>query len=446
MATQQEEIAAKISLDSSAFARGIRSVEQSAKDAAKSFLNLGGTFASLFALSSLKTFANDVIQFADGLKNASESLGVSTGFLQTWNQAMLQSGASTEQATTSLTKFVKLLGDAQSGSESALKLFRELGVNISTDNGFKSTEVVLKTFADKVKEIGSDSERLNKIMEVFGKGAAPVAALLKDGSKALDEFVASTAKLTPEQIKSIATLDDVLDQISTRTKVAGGDVATFLGTIFENAFTKPKAFLGVYGAAFDFAKSKLDSFNKSEKERVKIQEDVKKNAGFTPQTASEIDKERKANLDAAVLKNKIEQQRNDFLTERIKKLREIGDVERQLTATKQDRSKFTLAELAAGNANGVGGQLRQDVLNARRVIQLEFEGRRLANAGQGPGASQAAFNLADQIRGGIANLVSGERRPFGALEDRIQEQNKNFNDFLVREQQRGINVVPVNGK
>ena len=108
-----------------------------------------------------------------------------------------------------------------------------------------------------------------------------------------------------------------------------------------------------------------------------------------------------------------------------------------------ERLKFTLAELSGANLRNVRDPaLREDIMKAREVMQLEQQGQFLKYRG-GIGDDVEArkrFSKADQIRSGITNLNKGERFLFEQMGNGIQSIDKSMADLLSQAEKDGLNV------
>ena len=108
-----------------------------------------------------------------------------------------------------------------------------------------------------------------------------------------------------------------------------------------------------------------------------------------------------------------------------------------------ERLKFTLAELSGANLRNVRDPaLREDIMKAREVMQLEQQSKFLKYRG-GIGDRDEAFKRsakADQIRAGITNLNKGERFLFEQMENGIQSIDKSIADLLSQAEKDGLNV------
>lgn len=99
-----ESLEFKSSLDSSAFARGLRKMEEGANKAgdkiASSFADMakGGvaSLAAAFSVGAIVSFGKSVMDFAGDLQDTSDSIGITTDSLQGLNAVFLAGGSDAE--------------------------------------------------------------------------------------------------------------------------------------------------------------------------------------------------------------------------------------------------------------------------------------------------------------------------------------------------------------
>lgn len=158
-----------------------------------------------------------------------------------------------------------------------------------------------------------------------------------------------------------------------------------------------------------------------------------------------ISREHQANLkkEAELAKAAAEQERRaadnlKILVDRNRALAQVEKLRTELQQTKEDRSKFTLQELAEMQGR-FGGRFGQEVMGARAVIAF-MERARIARMVNRPDISDALQNRADAIRSQLTNLVSGERFPFAGLEESSKTAAENLKDLNRKASQEGLIV------
>ena len=115
-----------------------------------------------------------------------------------------------------------------------------------------------------------------------------------------------------------------------------------------------------------------------------------------------------------------------------------ADAQKSLARAKEDRSKFTLEDLAPSPLSFTG-QLAKDKFNAQRIIALEAQANAMTDAGYGP-ESREYFNEADRLRKGLVNVTQADRMPFGALEKSANEQTLEMMAIRRILEEQGIKV------
>lgn len=156
-------------------------------------------------------------------------------------------------------------------------------------------------------------------------------------------------------------------------------------------------------------------------------EELKKNG-------ADIVKQKEAELEIEKAQNEIGKARLDVRKRENQEIRDLAQAQARVTGSKEalekakgERTKFSLAELAGANLRRVSDpQLREDILKAREVQQLEAKAQFLKNRGGEGDLAEAAktFSLADKVRAGIQTATESERFPFKGLEDGLKESNR----------------------
>jgi hypothetical protein len=120
----------------------------------------------------------------------------------------------------------------------------------------------------------------------------------------------------------------------------------------------------------------------------------------------------------------------------------VEDARLALSAAKEDRSKFTLEELATSRI-GFTGRLGQEQILARQAAFLEKRAEIERKLGFGD-ASQRDFTAADAIRNLLPDLKSTEKDRFKVLEKNLAKQVDTLNVLLNREATDGLHIALVN--
>lgn len=121
---------------------------------------------------------------ADDLNTLSKVTGIGTKDLQKYALAADLVDVSVESIAKSQTRMKKSMASAQSGTGSAAKAWKTLGVSVTDANGnLRSQDAV---FQDTIKALGSmknETERDALAMQIFGKSATELNPLIEDAGE-----------------------------------------------------------------------------------------------------------------------------------------------------------------------------------------------------------------------------------------------------------------------
>jgi hypothetical protein len=180
---------------------GQRKFTEAARDATTAAQNSGQALAAFakFAIAgtvvttAMVAAARGVADFQEQLDLASAATGLTTGQLAGLRVAASENGRSFDQIRPSLDFFVRKIGEAADGTETAITSFQRLGIGIRDANGqLRPTGDILREVQGKLNDFATPAERARAAMELFGRsGAASITTLLTP----LDEAEAKARKL-----------------------------------------------------------------------------------------------------------------------------------------------------------------------------------------------------------------------------------------------------------
>jgi hypothetical protein len=234
-----ESLEFKSSLDSSAFARGLRGMEEGANKAgskiASSFENMakGGvaSLAAAFSIGAIVSFGKSVMDFAGDLQDTSESIGITTDSLQGLNAVFLAGGSDAETTKKGLITLTRSLQDiATTADGPARKALDALGISFNDIAGLTADEAMY-VIADAMKGATDKGAALDAAMTLLGKSASKMAPALFGGAAAMREIAATNPKISDEDIKLIANMGDAWDALGTSIKVAAANAFSYFSKI-----------------------------------------------------------------------------------------------------------------------------------------------------------------------------------------------------------------------
>lgn len=234
-----ESLEFKSSLDASAFARGLRQMEQGANKAgdkiASSFESMakGGvaSLAAAFSIGAIVSFGKSVMDFAGDLQDSSDAMGITTDALQGLNAVFLAGGSDAETTKKGLITLTRSLVDiATTADGPARKALDALGISFADIAGLTADEAMY-VIADAMKGATDKGVALDAAMTLLGKSASKMAPALFGGAAAMREIAATNPKISAEDLKTIADMGDAWDALGTSIKVAAANAFSFFSKI-----------------------------------------------------------------------------------------------------------------------------------------------------------------------------------------------------------------------
>ena len=222
-----ESLEFKSSLDSSAFARGLRQMEQGANKAgdkiASSFADMakGGvaSLAAAFSVGAIVSFAKSVMDFAGDLQDSSDAIGITTDALQGLNAVFLAGGSDAETTKKGIITLTRSLVDIATVADGpARKALDALGISFADIAGLTADEA-LYVIADAMKGATDKGAALDAAMVLLGKSASKMAPALYGGAAAMREMANASPKISADDIQTIADAGDMVDALAVKVKV-----------------------------------------------------------------------------------------------------------------------------------------------------------------------------------------------------------------------------------
>lgn len=212
------ELLAKFSIDTGQAVGALKNIDSSLNGAAS---RLGGFVEGLggsLGLDAITSFVEGQIAAGSAINDLSERLGVGTDELQQFQFAAGLVGVDAERAGTSLQFLNKNIGEALGGNAESVKSFKELDVAIKNSDGtVRELGDVIPEVADAFAKMGSDQERTEKAMKLFGKSGAALIPLLKGGSENLTamrkEFEELGGGMSKDFIQQADATGDEIDKL-----------------------------------------------------------------------------------------------------------------------------------------------------------------------------------------------------------------------------------------
>lgn len=181
------------------------------------------TAAAAAAVTAGYDMAKSAGQYADNMLTLSSQTGVAQESLQKWAYTSNFIDTSVDTMTGSMSRMIRVMGDAASGNEGAAEKFASLGVSITDANGqLRNSEDTFWDVIDALGEIGNPTERDAAAMAIFGKSAQELNPLIEAGSKAYREMGEEAERLgtvfSDEEMATLGGFDDTMQRATATTE------------------------------------------------------------------------------------------------------------------------------------------------------------------------------------------------------------------------------------
>lgn len=196
----------------------------SAMDGAKKAV--GGLIA-VMSIDAFVSASKAAFDYADDIVDLADRTGATTKSIQELRYAAQMTGSDFASADGALEKFAKNLGTAQSGGKAMGETFKNLGV---TSSDF---DAALRQTIEGISKLPSTSQRNAAALEVFGKSAGTLTALMGEGAKGFEEFAEKADELGvvlgDDLLRNAGQINDRLDTLKMTLD------ARFASAIVQNA-------------------------------------------------------------------------------------------------------------------------------------------------------------------------------------------------------------------
>jgi TP901 family phage tail tape measure protein len=183
----------------------IKQIERETNQLTKAFKPLqeaaqktGEVFAAAGAgiLAALGGMAKAAADYGDALRDTSIRTGVATETLAGYKLAAEQSGTSFESLQGALKKFAVNATAAADGSKEQVKLFKDLGIQVTDTAGhMRPMSDLVSEFSDKFSQLPDGLDRTNTAVKALGRSGSDLTEFFALGSAGLAEFQQQAEKM-----------------------------------------------------------------------------------------------------------------------------------------------------------------------------------------------------------------------------------------------------------
>ena len=166
------------------------------------------------SLSALVVATKRAIDLGDAINDMSKRTGVAVETLSKLKYVADQNGTSLEGVANGLKFMNRNFAEAESGNAQARQSFTQLGISID-ELGKLDTEKKLLLIADRISNLGKESDRTKALMDIFGRSGDELGIIMLDGAEGIKKATDEAEKLgivfSKEQA---ATMDEFNDKLS----------------------------------------------------------------------------------------------------------------------------------------------------------------------------------------------------------------------------------------
>lgn len=225
------------------------------KSVSASAAGIGRSFAGAFAGA---IFAGGAVGLVNNIKGVVSELsqmgkemdrvGLSAKAFQELRFGFELAGVSQAEFTKGMEQFAKRVGEASMGTGRLFEILEANGVAIRDVNGrFKSTEELLRVYADLVQNAASEQEKMTLATEAFGRGGAAFVNALKNGSLGFDEMARHAEEaggtIDEKLIRKAEELDDEWAKAWRRFEISAKSAILTVIPIIETLDDRARDFL-----------------------------------------------------------------------------------------------------------------------------------------------------------------------------------------------------------
>lgn len=249
------DLFATLKLDTSEYEKGLDSAEKKAGDwktalgdAGKAVAGVttvvGGLAAAGFGLAS--NTANQ----ADEIDKMSQKLGLSAKSYQEWDYVMNLAGTSMSNMSTGMKTLTNKIDDAKNGSESAQKMFAQLGISMDDLNSMSREDIFAATIKG-FQGMADSTERAALANDLYGKSGQELTPLFNQTAEETDKLIQQINDLggvmSDDAVKAGAQFNDSLATMKASFDGAKNSIASQFLPTFTSLMDNVSTFVGEGG-------------------------------------------------------------------------------------------------------------------------------------------------------------------------------------------------------
>lgn len=218
MSDALREVLAEFKIEAGKALAGLSGLDKKLEETTSTFGALTDAFVGSAFVKGLNDFVMSMVDAGSEVNDLADKLGIGTDELQQFQFAAKLVGVSGEEAGKGLQYLNKNLGSALDGNKEAVETFGKLGVAIKDGEGHvRELGDLVPDLADAFQGMGSDAERTEVAMKLFGRSGASLLPLLKQGSEGAramaQEFERLGGGMSKDFIEAADATGDEIDKL-----------------------------------------------------------------------------------------------------------------------------------------------------------------------------------------------------------------------------------------
>lgn len=206
---------------------------QGLKTMAKS---VAGPLAAVFGVGLFARAAGDALQFADKVEKLNRRLGANVEFLQGIKFAAEQSGTGFDTVARALEFMQDATQEAIKGTKAQKDAFAAMNIDAAKFAKL-SVEKQVFTLAEALRQVDSQSKKINIARDIFGRAGGELIALLDEGEqgiqKLIEQFDELGVTMSEKQVKDAAAANDAMNRMKSAALGLVNLLAVKLGPTIE---------------------------------------------------------------------------------------------------------------------------------------------------------------------------------------------------------------------
>nr|MBS3742489.1 hypothetical protein [Candidatus Cloacimonadota bacterium] len=179
----------RLRLDQKGYQSGVNKAKKQTSGLNKTVKKLGATIGVAFAAKKIAGFVNETANLGDQIGKLSKQTGVGTEALQKYQFAAERTGVSKEKLNSSLERFQKRVGMAQTGTGSLANQLKNLNPELLKNvKNADNTNQAFRKYMDAMGDVPNKSKQAAMAQAAFGREGLKLINMAEGGTDAIDKY------------------------------------------------------------------------------------------------------------------------------------------------------------------------------------------------------------------------------------------------------------------